>query len=133
MIDFSKVSWPYRLFPALGDTNVLDPAGFLRCPARYTVDFKTIDTDGFEFRKADISPFGHFIVAIQDGESKKQVSPVVLSHVPVAPADEEIEVDHFFLCRDMLSLIQPGYPVKLLSGGRVPHGCFLSVRVLLFF
>ena len=44
-----------------------------------------------------------------------------------------MEVDQFLLCQDVLGLVQPGYPVKLFPAGRVPHGRFLSMEVIIDF
>jgi len=106
---------------ALDEVDVADEG---RCPVRVAVNFQTIDGDGLEFGKTDVSPFSIFIVAVQDCESEKEVVAVVLCHEPVTPAEEEMKVDHFLLHRDVLGLVQPGYPVKLFTAWRVPHGIF---------
>ena len=110
----------------------VDVAGEGRCPVRVAVNFQTIDGDGLEFGKTDVSPFGHFIIAIQNSESKKQVVAVILGDIPVAPTDEEVEVDEFFLGWNVFSFVQMGNPVELFLRGRVPHQLFLSVMVFLF-
>ena len=46
---------------------------------------------------------------------------VILGYEPVAPADKEMEVDSFFLCRNILGLVQSGYHVKLFLQRYVPH------------
>ncbi|MBN1294866.1 MAG: hypothetical protein JXB48_23725 [Candidatus Latescibacteria bacterium] len=57
---------------------------------------------------------------------KKEVVYIILGNKPVAYADKEME---FILYRYAFSFAKPGYQFRLLSVGRAPYVCFLSVRV----
>ena len=110
-----------------------DIAGEGRRPVRFTVDFKAVNANRLHFGKAYVAPFGHFEVAVENRESEKQVIAVIFRDIPVASADEEMKVDEFVFQGDLFGFIEARYLVKLLSGGRVPHGCFLSVKKVLRF
>ena len=68
----------------------VDFRGFLRRPVSFAVDFNSVNIGGLKFSKTDVSPFGHFVVAIEDRKSEKELAAVIFGDEQVASADEEM-------------------------------------------
>ena len=86
------------------------------------VDFYPVaDFDGPEFREREVAPLGIIEIVVQDGVAEKEVSAVVLGHIPVATADEEMQVYGLVAQGEVFILVEPGYLLQLGRSRRVPH------------
>ena len=91
-------------------------------PMQIAVDFYSVaDFDGLKLREGEVAPLGIIEIVVQDGVAEEEVSAVVLGYVPVATADEEMQVDGFVAQGDVFILVESGYLLQLGHSRRVPH------------
>ena len=108
---------------AVGLGNFINLFGGPNFPILIAIDFKKPagDLDRFQLVKRNVAPLGVDEILVQDGESPKNVLAVILGDVPIAVADEKMQIDQFFLERGPFGFIESGNLLQLLFGWLVPH------------